>query len=134
MNFAPLQRRSLVWTLFIVSAVFILTTGSFADAPKMDLKAGDEVYVCNCGPGCDCMTMSKKPGNCTCNKPMVQAKVDHMEGTLAVMKIPEGDSFRLQPFNTQGKYFCACGSGCDCNTISQKPGKCVCGNEMKAVN
>jgi hypothetical protein len=32
-----------------------------------------------------------------------------------------------------GKYVCACGAGCTCNTISQKPGKCGCGQALKKV-
>lgn len=29
------------------------------------------------------------------------------------------------------KYVCACGSKCDCGTMADKPGKCVCGKEME---
>ena len=36
-------------------------------------------------------------------------------------------------FNTVGKYVCACGPSCDRKTISQKPGKCGCGHELKKV-
>jgi hypothetical protein len=36
-------------------------------------------------------------------------------------------------FKTEGKYTCDCGPDCKCNTISQNPGKCTCGAEMKAV-
>jgi hypothetical protein len=36
-------------------------------------------------------------------------------------------------FKTVAKYACACGPKCDCDTISQKPGKCPCGTEMKKV-
>lgn len=32
---------------------------------------------------------------------------------------------------TVTKYLCACGKMCDCGTIANKPGKCVCGKEMK---
>ena len=32
-----------------------------------------------------------------------------------------------------GKYACACGPGCDCNTNSQKTGNCSCGKPMKEV-
>jgi hypothetical protein len=31
-------------------------------------------------------------------------------------------------------YVCPCGAGCACGTISQKPGKCVCGNDMTKVS
>ena len=115
--------------------VFTFLNVAMADSPKMSLKAGDEAYVCACGPTCDCMTMSMKPGNCVCNRPLAKAKVAYVEGDWAVMKIAEGDKgYRLQAFKTQGKYACACGDGCTCNTISQKEGKCSCNKEMKKVN
>ena len=34
---------------------------------------------------------------------------------------------------TQGKYACGCGEGCNCGSISQKPGKCACGKDMVKV-
>lgn len=30
-------------------------------------------YACACGPDCSCGTISQKPGNCACGKPMKQA-------------------------------------------------------------
>lgn len=30
-------------------------------------------------------------------------------------------------------YVCNCGAGCSCNTISDKPGKCKCGNDLRKV-
>ena len=120
---------------FMGIVVFSILNVAWADSPKMSLKSGDEAYVCACGPACDCMTMSMKPGNCVCNRPMVKAKVAYVEGDWAVMKIAEGNSgYSLQAFKAQGKYACACGSGCTCNTVSQKEGKCACGKEMKKVN
>jgi hypothetical protein len=38
-----------------------------------------------------------------------------------------------QAFKTTGKFQCACGPKCDCDTISQKPGKCSCGKAMEEV-
>ena len=35
-------------SLMMVGAAFAATPG------KMDLKVGEEVYVCNCGPSCPC--------------------------------------------------------------------------------
>ena len=40
---------------------------------------------------------------------------------------------QLVAFKTTGKYACACGPKCDCDTISQKAAKCACGKEMKEV-
>ena len=36
-------------------------------------------------------------------------------------------------FSTVAKFVCNCGPKCDCDTISQKAGKCPCGTEMQAV-
>jgi hypothetical protein len=102
-----------------------------AAAGKMDLKVGEEVYVCNCGPSCPCHTMSMKEGNCTCGNKMVKAKVTKVDKDMAYVKAEGWDKPR--GFTTQGKYMCACGPSCNCGTISQNPGKCVCGNDMKAV-
>jgi hypothetical protein len=36
-------------------------------------------------------------------------------------------------FKTVGKYMCACGPECKCDTISQNPGNCTCGKKMKKI-
>jgi len=113
----------LVFSLVMVSNVLAEETG------KLNLKAGDQVYVCGCGKGCDCFTMSMKPGKCSCGKTMVKGKVTKVgEGTALIKTAKEEREFK-----TVGLYSCPCGAGCDCNTISQKPGKCVCGKTMKKV-
>lgn len=99
---------------------------------KMDLKVGDEVYACDCGADCPCKTMSRKAGNCTCNKEMVKAKVMKIEGDTVMLKADKWDKERA--FKMTGKYACDCGAECKCDTISQNPGKCPCGTEMKKVN
>jgi len=75
--------------------------------------------------------MSMKEGNCTCGNKMVKAKVTKVEKDVAYVKAEGWDKPRA--FNTQGKYMCACGPSCACNMISQHPGKCVCGENMKPV-
>jgi hypothetical protein len=98
--------------------------------PFMALKVGDEVYVCNCGEKCPCHTMSKNPGQCSCGVDLVKAKVTRVDEGSAMVMI----NGKERSFKTVGKYACACGPACPCNTISQNPGKCTCGMEMKAVN
>jgi hypothetical protein len=98
--------------------------------PEMSLKAGEEVYACNCGAACKCDTLSRNPGQCTCGKDMVKAKVLSVgKGEARLMVSGEERTFK-----TVGKYACACGLQCPCNTISQNAGKCTCGVEMQAVN
>jgi len=97
---------------------------------KMMLKVGDEVYVCGCGEGCPCLTMSKNQGKCSCGKDLVKGKVTKVEDGKATVMV----NGKEQVFLTKGKYACACGPGCNCDTISQSPGKCGCGSEMKPVS
>lgn len=95
----------------------------------ISLKAGDEVYVCGCGTGCPCETISRKAGMCSCNKELVEAKVTKVEDGKAFATV-KGEE---RSFKTTGTYQCACGPKCNCDTISQKPGKCACGKEMEKV-
>jgi hypothetical protein len=104
---------------------------ALADKSKLDLKVGDTIYACNCGDSCACKTLSKTETNCTCNNKMVKATVTKVDGDKVMLKAEGWDKERSFP--TKGKYACACGEGCNCGTISQNPGKCACGNEMKKV-
>ena len=104
---------------------------ALADKSKLDLKVGDSIYACNCGESCACKTLSKTETNCTCGNKMVKATVTKVDGDNVMLKAAGWDKERSFP--TKGKYACACGEGCNCGTISQNPGKCACGNEMKKV-
>ena len=120
--------------IVIVALLSLMMTGiAFAATPgKMDLKVGDEVYVCNCGSSCPCQTMAMKEGVCACGKDkVIKGKVTTVEKGVVYVQAKGWD--KPQAFHTQGKYMCACGPSCDCGTISQTAGKCVCGKEMKAV-
>ncbi len=125
------MKKVLVLALIALFTLGLAAGALAAEKGKMDLKVGDEVYACNCGPTCPCNTMSKKEGNCTCGKKMVKAKVVKVEKEVAYLQAPGWDQPRA--FKTQGKYACACGAACDCGTISQNPGKCLCGKPMKPV-
>lgn len=113
--------------LFAFSAISV----SFAAVKggKISLKAGDEVYVCGCGEKCDCGTISKKPGKCSCDKDLVKGTVTKVSKGKATVMV----NGKEQVFKTTGKFQCPCGPSCDCDTISQKPGKCGCGKDLEAV-
>lgn len=98
---------------------------------KLDVKVGESYYVCNCGEGCDCQTISSKPGKCSCDQDLVEAEVARVEEAKAFFKADGWEEER--PFNTVGQYVCNCGPTCTCNTISQKPGTCSCGVELKKI-
>jgi hypothetical protein len=113
----------------LVTAVLASAVIAFADKGLPVYKQGDAVFVCGCGEACDCKTMSRKEGKCTCNKPLVKGEITSMEGDKAMVKLAGGEL----PFTTKAKFTCDCGEACKCGTISQKPGKCTCGKEMKKV-
>jgi hypothetical protein len=112
--------------------VLMAVGAAFAGAGKTALKVGDEMYVCNCGEACPCNSMAAKEGSCTCGHAMVKAKVVSLGDGTAAFKAEGWEKPRA--FKTEAKYACACGEACKCGSISQNPGKCVCGHEMKKVN
>ena len=102
-----------------------------ADVKKLDVKVGEEYFVCNCGEKCPCDTISSQEGQCSCGNDLVKAKVTKVEGDKAMFKA-EGWEKEVE-FDLVAKYTCSCPADCPCKTISQKPGKCGCGKELKEV-
>ena len=127
------ERRNLMkkvlYLLFVLISVGLLSAAYAAESSMMHLKVGDEVFACNCGTECQCNMMATKAGSCTCGKAMVKAKVVRIEGSMAYLKADRWEKER--PFKMTGKYVCACGPDCGCDAVSQQPGKCPCGMEMK---
>jgi hypothetical protein len=119
----------------VLVVLFVLVSAGLGMADtakgKMELKVGQEIYVCNCGEKCPCNTMSRNPGNCTCGSEMAKAKVLKVTPGKAEVKADSWDKART--FKTVGKYTCGCGPNCKCDTISQNPGKCTCGADMVKV-
>ena len=113
--------------IFMVVFTLAFVTLAIADKTTMEAKVGDELYVCACGDGCPCDTMSRNAGQCSCGKDMVKTKVTKVEeGKITVAS-------RAKPFISVGKYACDCGPACKCDTISQNPGNCTCGKKMVEV-
>ena len=112
----------------------------------------DVLYFCDCGPQCKCKTVSTKPGKCACGAPLRWGHVIKMEGNVAVVcqckkgctctgldpkdpsKCACGTPIRRIDLTGTGIYFCNCGGSCFCNTVSDKPGKCKCGMDLKKVD
>ena len=120
------------WFGAVLVMMFVLGFSGLVRASepgKLELKAGDEIYVCNCGEKCECGSVSMKEAKCTCGKEMVEVKVTKVDKDMAYYML-DGKERSVQ---TTGKYACACGPKCECRMISQKPGKCGCGTEMKKV-
>ena len=119
------MRRNLLLSLVILFSVSALSLADIRG--KATVKVGEEIYVCNMGETCPCDTMAKKPGNCKCGKALIKTRVTRVEDDSIFVES------RKRGFKGTGKYACACGEACNCDTIGQKPGKCVCGREMKEV-
>jgi hypothetical protein len=122
-----LSGRGLVALVVLLSLGFAVT--AFADEALPVFKAGETVYVCACGSGCDCQTISRNDGKCTCDKPFAKTTVTKVEGGKLFAKVNGTE----QAFSATAKYACACGKGCTCGTISQKAGNCSCGKAMKKI-
>jgi hypothetical protein len=126
-----MKGRSVLYASIVLSLALAVAGLAFAaEAQKTNLKVGDTYYVCGCPPGC-CETISSQPGNCDCKKPLVKATVAKIEDGKAWFKL-EGQE-KEKAFKTAGLYVCDCPASCKCNTISDKPGKCGCGKEMKKL-
>jgi hypothetical protein len=124
------KNRIAVLAVAILAVSLLLAAVALADGgKKLDVKVGDSYFVCNCGDGCACKTISTNQGKCTCGNDLVKATVTRVEGEVAYFKAAGWEKERAFP--TTGKYACACGAGCKCGTISQNPGKCPCGMALK---
>jgi hypothetical protein len=121
------MKRMLI-SLFVVSLLLVAVV-AFADKSLPVYKKGDAVYVCTCGDGCDCKTMANKEGKCSCGKALGKGVV----GSVSKDKVVVAVGGKNLNFPTKAKYACACGDGCNCGTVSQKPGKCGCGSDMKKL-
>lgn len=115
--------------ILTVIVFFCAAVAYAASTNQMHLKVGEQIQACDCGEICPCEVMSRKPGRCTCGKPMVKATVTKVENGWVMLKSP---TWKEEcPFKTTGKYSCNCGPSCTCGAISQNPGHCPCGTEMK---
>ena len=74
----------------------------------------DILYVCDCGPECECNSVSKGPGDCDCGVTLRWTHIVMVEGDDALL--------------------CTCGEGCSCSLDATDPTKCVCGNPIRRVN
>jgi hypothetical protein len=119
------QSRLTFLAVFVAMAIAVVAFA--ASNGVMDVKPGDEIYVCACGDKCPCDSMSRNPGKCTCGKDMVKAKVIKVEDGMVYV---DGGK---KVYKQAGKYTCACGPTCKCDTVSQNPGKCTCGQDMVPV-
>ena len=121
------------FVLVALSLLLVLAAAGLVFADKGNGKfqgaVGDTIYVCGCGAGCKCGSIANKEATCSCGKEMVKAKVTKVEKGKVFYMV--GEEELSAP--VQGKYACGCGEGCNCGSISQKPGKCACGKDLVPV-
>lgn len=125
------------------------TSDQPATTPHSEDERHDVLYTCNCGPECNCNTVSTKPGKCKCGVEMKWGHVLKIEGNEAILcqcgegckcggldaKDPTkclcGTSVKRVSLEGTDINFCNCGGSCHCNYVSDKAGKCQCGMELK---
>ena len=118
-----------VCSLLLLFAVVNSVMADKGAKGAFDAKVGDAIYVCGCGDGCDCGSLATKEGKCGCGKDMVKTTVTRVEKGKVFYQL-DGKELSAP---AKGKYACACGDGCNCGSVSQKPGKCGCGKDMVKV-
>jgi len=124
------------------------TTDVVTEEPEPVTEARhDMVYICACGPECDCGAVAVTPGNCDCGTALAAAHLLKVEGNEGVLCTCGGDcSCELDAddpskcscgkdvtrvsFEGQGLYYCNCGGSCTCNFITAAPGTCHCGMDL----
>ncbi|WP_020677445.1 hypothetical protein [Geopsychrobacter electrodiphilus] len=140
---------------FIIGTLLMFTYGcaqtpGSANMTKMENHGArtDVLYSCACGAGCDCNTVSTKPGTCRCGKPLEWGHVVRVEGDVALVctcaegctckqdaadpgKCGCGKPLKRVSLAGTGLFFCNCGGSCSCNTVSGAAGKCKCGMPLK---
>lgn len=142
-----------VRNLVLSVAVLLLLAGCASmGLSKTETARTDVLYTCNCGPGCQCNTVSTTPGKCACGNDLKWGHVLQVEGSEAVLCRCE-KGCRCQGLDTQdptkcacgqpvkrvdlagtGIHFCNCGGSCKCNMVNQGPGQCRCGMKLKTMD
>ena len=136
--------RSFIGLIMVLGALLAL-------APALMVVAAQEsraYYVCGCKDDCDCTSISKSQGKCTCGANLVAVHFLAIEKDAAVFcrcgadctcERTKADPSKcgcgkpVKMVSVKGKYVCSCGPDCKCSTISDKAGKCTCGKDLKLV-
>jgi len=134
-------------TVAVLALTSCANNGS-ATSDEAGSQAANILYVCDCGPDCECESVSTEPGDCSCGKVLKGMHGLKVEGTTAILctcgtscecELSEtdpglcncGEPVRKVELEGTGIYFCNCGGACTCNTFSDRPGNCKCGMALK---
>jgi hypothetical protein len=117
-----------------------------AEEPAVEARH-DLIYICGCGPECECGAVSKDPGTCDCGSELVQTHMLMVDGNAASLCTCGGDCtceldaedptkcgcdkpIKQVSLEGKGLYYCNCGGSCKCNFVASEPGTCSCGMEL----
>lgn len=141
-----------VRAVLMIALAIVLAGATFAWTAEEKEARSDVLYYCNCGPECKCNSVSTTPGKCKCGVDMKWGHVVKVEGNEALVctcaegckcqgldpkdptKCSCGNPIKRIDLKGTGISFCNCGGSCHCNTVSDKPGKCKCGMDLKKVD
>jgi len=124
-----MKKSAIMAAVLFLTMTFVAVCIAAVESGQLTVKANDKLFVCNCGEKCPCETMGRKAGKCSCGKQMAEVTVSKAEEGKAYFTM----NGKERSMSTTGKYACACGPKCDCDYISQKPGKCGCGKDLKKI-
>jgi hypothetical protein len=144
------MRSMLFWAVVLVLMLAVVGCATQETASEEGLRK-DVLYVCDCGPECDCNTVSTEPGDCKCGKPMKWHHLLKVEGNEALLctcnegckcdldekdptKCGCGSPVKRVSLEGTGVFFCNCGGSCKCNEASATAGECGCGMQLKQAN
>ena len=136
-------------SILAVACTFFLVSCASTPASLKEAKVG-VLYLCGCGADCQCVKIAVKSGKCGCGKEMVAVHPLKLEGDMVLACSCSGDCkcafdakdpakcgcgkpIRKVALKGSGLYYCACGGTC-CVTISDKPGMCKCGKDLKKAS
>ena len=74
-----MKKNLLILSVLVLSLSVALVAFAALKGNKIELKVGDEVYACACGAGCNCDTLSRQAGKCSCGSDLVKAKVTKVD-------------------------------------------------------
>ncbi len=145
-------RRYLAGCLILGGLLLVVPACATTGVSRVQEVRKDVVYSCNCGPQCQCNSVSTEAGKCACGKALKWGHVLKVEGNDALLCQCEegcrcaglapndptqctcGNAVKRVHLDGTGIHFCNCGGSCMCNTVSDRAEQCKCGMELKKVD
>ena len=150
-QFAQMKTMKLLTPMLVLACLACsLLLVSCKSTPPPNRAKGGALYLCGCGADCKCATVTVKPGKCGCGKDLVAVHPLKVEADSVLAcscgaeckctlddkdaaKCGCGKPIRKVALKGSGLYYCACGGTC-CVIISDMPGQCNCGKNLKRAD